>query len=196
MKPGFIVVQILVAAALIAIGGGEAKACLAIGQLEILLDISGSEAKSDRRTGTAYVSEYDCAPMPTKTFCALGIRLSDDPTGAGAGIEIANAVFVSLDDRSPLAGFLPKPNKNTERGFVRAMDGTWYGFAGLFNAKPKSKGGLAVRLDFTYAADAAPEAVRAAFVGGHIGLSEGLKNGALAKGHHFEIVQITEGRVQ
>ena len=196
MKPRLIVMQILAAAVLIAFGGGEAKACLALGQPEILLDISGSEAKSDRRTGTAYVSEYDCAPMPAKTFCALGIRLSDDPTGAGAGIEIANAVFVSLDDHSLLTGFLPKPNKNTARGFMRAMDGTWYGFAGLFNAKPRSKGGMAIRLDFTYAADAAPEAVRAAFVGGHIGLSEGLKDGALAKGHHLEIVQIAEGRVQ
>jgi hypothetical protein len=164
------------------VGGGEAQACTAIGQIKIALKLD------DNGTGKALISEYDCAMMVPKTNCVVGVRLSDSALGDGR-IAIRSLRFVHLKDGTPVQGFSPTANQRTTAAWGRVMDGTWYGFSSVFRAVNEGRG-LAIEVSFTYDPSVGAQEVLAAFNRGHVGLAEGDSQGGIARGHMLEVVQI------
>ncbi|MDJ0631431.1 MAG: hypothetical protein QNJ44_24480 [Rhodobacter sp.] len=165
---------------------GSAQACVAMGAPTVLVDLDKGG------TGHALILEYDCQVMISKTTCAVGIRLSDD---YGSGIRIRNARFVSLITQARVNGFEPEFSENTGAGFAKILDGNWFGFSGLYATFPQPKGGLGIQIEFDYDEGLAPDEIVAAFVGGHVGLTEGDDAGNLTIGHHLEIIEIANARL-
>jgi hypothetical protein len=164
-------------------GADNANACIAVGQPKVALQLDG------KGTGKATISEYDCMMMVQKTFCVAGLRLADK-TVADAGIEVRSMRFIEIATGKELQGFQPTSNTNTTAGWSRVMDGTWFGFAAIFDADIKAKGGLAIEVDFSYNPAVPAARVADAFDYGHVGLAEGDAAGRITRGHMLEVVQI------
>ena len=88
------------------LGGGQAEACIAMGQPKIAINLD------DNGTGKALISEYDCSGMILKTNCVVGVRLSDKAL-TDSRVAIRSLRFINLRDGSPVKGFTPTPNQRT-----------------------------------------------------------------------------------
>jgi hypothetical protein len=160
--------------------GGEAQACVARGSPKVALKLERNGV------GKALIHEYSCRDMVRKTFCVMGIRLSD--VAADDKIVIRSVRVVHLKDGSAVEGFAPTPNPRTTAAWGRVMDGAWFGFAAVYRANADA--GIGIEADFTYDPSMSPQDVLKAFERGHVGLAEGEPNGGIGRGHMLEVVQI------
>lgn len=171
------------------LGTTGAKACVAVGQPQIEIQLDG------RGNGRAIISEYDCGMMVQKTQCIVGVRLSDVALDERR-ITIGKMRFIRLADNSLLPGFQPEPNQNTKASWSKVMEGSWYGFSATYDARPVGKGGLGIEIAFTYDPAMTETQITKAFDMGHVGLAEGDPVGRIARGHMLEIVQIQGARIK
>lgn len=173
-----------------------ADACMAINLPDVRVIKQAAPAAVTGRAGqltqrvryVAFFSEYNCAAMPPKTFCALGLCLRPSPEVRKANIQVDMMRFVDKQGQ-PIPGFDPKPNAVTSQSFRERKAGVWYGFASLFQRKFDREGGVEVKVEFSAAPGTSDDAIRAILAESFIGAAGGNKDGRVVEGHHLEIVK-------
>src|SRR5262249_57714454 len=143
--------------------GGQGEGCGGMGERKVALKLERNGV------GKALIHRYSCAEMPPKTFCVMGIRLSD--VAPEDKIVIKSVRIVHLKDGSPVQGFAPTPNRRTTAAWGRVMDGVWFGFGAQFRAVNES-GDIGIEADFTYDPSMSPQDILKAFEHGHVRLAD------------------------
>jgi hypothetical protein len=138
----------------------------------------------------AFFSEYNCAPMPPKTFCALGLCLRSSPDVRKANVQVQSMKFVYQENGEPLLGFEPKANPLTARSFRARKSGVWFGFSSLFQRQVSQEGGVEMKVEFSAAPGTSDDAIKTILADAFIGAAGGNKDGKVVEGHHLEIVKV------
>src|SRR5262245_6579472 len=172
---------------------GVAEACMAINlpDVRVIKQAPAAPAQAGQLQRVRYVaffSEYNCAAMPPKTFCALGLCLRPSPDVRKANIQVDMMRFVDKQGQ-PIPGFDPKANAVTSQSFRERKAGVWYGFASLFQRKFDREGGVEVKVEFSAAPGTSDDAIKAILMDAFVGAAGGNKDGRVVEGHHLEIVK-------
>lgn len=187
------VIRACVAASILLAAAITADACMAVGDLDIR--IFRSPENPEHAVG--YISAYDCAAMPTKTFCCLGIRFETNDAWRKAAIDVKKLRFVGAVSGKDEDGFLPTPRSSTRDSFQKELDGVWHGFWGIYRKQAKPEELMQIKVEFSVAPGTTDEQLRAAFANCFIGASEGLADGRIIEGKsdHKEIIKLASVKV-
>ena len=170
-----------------------AQACMAVGTPDVRIV---RDQENDEHA-VAFFSMYDCAAMPQKTFCCIGVRFESNDAWRKAKIRVKRLRFVGAISGKVRSGFNPTFKMITTKSFANELDGEWTAFYGVYRKQQTAAELSEIKIEFSVAPGTTDKELMAAFANCYIGASEGQANGEIIKGksEHKEIIKVGQIKV-